>query len=69
MLRIKCINPKCTAPVGKFTLDDSSHAEGGAAAPGDKGAISFLVDCPYCGTENKIWLFKVKQVDSVTRGK
>lgn len=68
MIRIKCTNPNCTAPERRFAWDDLAHAEGGPAQPGDMGAISFLVDCPYCGTENKVWLFKVKQGDSVTRG-
>ena len=69
MLRVKCINPKCTAPEGKFMWDDLAHAEGGAAAPREPGALAFIVECPFCGTENKIWLFKVKQLNSVTRGK
>jgi hypothetical protein len=68
MLRIKCINPRCSAPEGKFNWDDQAHAEGGVAAPRETGAIAYIVLCPYCGTENKIWLKKVKKEDFVTRG-
>ena len=68
MIRVKCINPKCTAPQGKFNWDDRAQAEGGPAKPGEIGAISFLVDCPFCGIENKVWLFKAKPKDAVTRG-
>ena len=70
MLRIKCINPNCTAPEGKFAWDERARVNGGSgvAQPGESGALSFIADCPYCGTENKIWLKKVKQNDSVTRG-
>lgn len=67
MIRIKCINPKCTAPEGKFPWDDGAHAKGGPAKPGEPGAISFLADCPYCGIENKVWLRKVKLEDKVQR--
>jgi len=68
MIRIKCINPSCAAPESKFSWDDRAHAEGGPAQPGENGAIAFFADCPYCGTENKVWLFKAKRPDSVTRG-
>ena len=68
MIRVKCINPKCAAPQGKFAWDERAQAEGGPAQPEETGAISFLVDCPFCGTENKVWLFKVKPKDAVTRG-
>jgi len=71
MILIKCVNLECTASNRVFSWNERSHleVEGKIAQEGENGAISFLVDCPYCGTENKIWLFKVKQVDSVTRGK
>jgi hypothetical protein len=68
MFRIKCINSDCTAPDGQFPWDDRAHAEGGSAQPGEPGAIAFLVECPHCGTENKVWLHKAKRPDSVTRG-
>ena len=68
MLRIKCINSSCTALEGKFLWDDRAHAEGGPAQPREPGALAFIVDCPYCGTENKVWLFKVKKEDGVLRG-
>ena len=68
MLRIKCINSSCTALEGKFLWDDRARAEGGPAQPGEPGAVAFIVECPYCGTENKVWLRKVKKTNSVTRG-
>jgi len=68
MLRINCINPSCTAPEGKFTWDDLAHAEGGPAQPGETGALAFFVECPRCGTENKVWLMKIKKTDLLTRG-
>jgi hypothetical protein len=68
MIHIKCINPSCTAPEGKFSWDDRARAEGGPAQPGEPGALVFIADCPYCGAENKVWLFKIKRTDSVTRG-
>lgn len=69
MLRVKCINPNCTAPEGKFTWDERAHVNryGGVAQPDEPEALSFLVDCPYCGIENKVWLKKVKRDESVTR--
>jgi hypothetical protein len=68
MICIKCINPKCTATEGKFAWDDRAHAEGGPAQPGEHGAVAFIVECSYCGTENKVWLKKVKKNDGVVRG-
>ncbi len=68
MIHIKCINPSCTAPEGKFSWEDRARAEGGPAQPGEPGALVFIADCPYCGAENKVWLFKIKRTDSVTRG-
>ena len=67
MIRIKCVNPNCTAPDGKFFWDERAHVEGGGglAKPGENGAVSFVAECPYCGTENKIWLKKVKEEDIV----
>lgn len=69
MIRIKCVNPNCTAPDGVFSWDERAHVEGGGglAEPGDVGAVSFIAECPHCGTENKIWLKKVKEEDAVTR--
>ena len=68
MIRIKCINSKCTSPLGKFIWDDRAHAEGGPAQPGEFGAVAFIAECPCCGTENKVWLRKVKKPETVTRG-
>ena len=58
MIRIKCVNPNCTAPEGKFLWDERAHVEGseGVAEPGDPDAVAFIVECPHCGHENKIYL-------------
>jgi hypothetical protein len=61
MIIIKCINPKCFAPDGRFEWDErlSLESNGRVAKQGDPGARSFVIDCPYCGTHNKIWLVKM----------
>ena len=53
MICIKCANPKCTAPDGEFLWDERAHVEngGGLADPNENGAVSFVAECPYCGTE------------------
>jgi hypothetical protein len=61
MLKIKCCNPDCSAPDGIFTWNERSHllAEGRLAQEGDDGALSFVVQCKYCGTKNKIYVTKL----------
>jgi len=66
MIRVKCINPNAP-PARQVRLGRTRPSRGGPAQPEETGAISFLVDCPFCGTENKVWLFKVKPKDAVTR--
>jgi hypothetical protein len=70
MIRIKCTNTHCTAPDGVFSWDERAHVEGGGglAEPGEEGAVSFVAECLYCGTENKVWLKRVKK-ENVVRGK
>lgn len=69
MIRIKCVNPRCTSPNGVFPWDERAHVEGGGglAEPGEADAVSFVAECPYCGRENKIWLSRVKKEDVVRR--
>ncbi len=69
MIRIKCVNPRCTAPERKFLWDERAHVEtgGGPAEPSDPGAVAFVAECPYCGTENKIWLSQGKKDDLVKK--
>lgn len=64
MLKILCRNEKCTASNRIFTWNEHPHleAEGKLAKEGDKGAISFVVKCTFCGTKNKIWVTKVKTI-------
>ncbi len=70
MVIIKCINPKCPAPNGKFDWDEhpSLESDGRLAKQGDIGAKSFAVDCTYCGIRNKIWLIKIKPEDTIVKG-
>jgi len=69
MVKIKCINPKCTAPNGCFEWDEHTSLEddGRVAKQGDPGAKSFVVDCPYCGAANKIWLVKINPKDKIVK--
>lgn len=69
MLRIQCINPKCTAPERIFTWNERPHlqAEGRLAQEGDDGAVSFVVQCKHCGTKNKIYVTKLLTMGA-TRG-
>jgi hypothetical protein len=69
MIPIKCVNPKCLAPNGTFEWDEYSSLEndGRMAKQGDPGAKSFIVECSYCGTRNKIWLVKLRE-DPFERG-
>lgn len=69
MLRIQCINPKCTAPERIFTWNERPHlqAEGRLAQEGDDGAVSFVVQCKHCGTKNEIYVTKLLTMGA-TRG-
>ena len=68
MLKILCCNEKCTATDRIFSWNERSHleAEGKVAKEGDEDAISFIVTCKYCGTKNKIWVTKLREI-KVTR--
>ena len=69
MLKILCINEKCTAPDRVFSWNERPHleADGKLAKEGDEGAVSFVVPCKYCGTKNKIWVTKVRKTEKITR--
>ena len=56
MIGIKCINPKCTAPDGVFVFDETSIGASGISEKGKPGAFLYIIECPYCGTENMVWL-------------
>jgi hypothetical protein len=68
MLKIKCCNEKCTAPGRIFQWNERPNllADGKLVEEGDEGAVSFVVQCKYCGTKNKIYVTKVRETD-VTR--
>lgn len=70
MVIIKCTNQKCTAPNHEFDWDEreSLESDGKIAKKGDPGAVSFVIECSYCGTKNKIWLVKVKYPDPTVKG-
>ena len=69
MVRIKCINSKCTAPDRIFLWNERPHleADGKVAKEGDEGAVSFIVPCKYCGTKDKIWVTKLRKTEEITR--
>jgi hypothetical protein len=69
MLRIKCVNPECTGPAKKFDWDESRRLKqgGGIATPHEAGAVRVAVACPYCQTENVVWLKKVQKNTGVAR--
>ena len=68
MLKILCCNEKCTAPDRIFLWNERPNLEvdGKLAKEGNEGAVSFVVPCKYCGTKNKIWVTKVREI-KVTR--
>lgn len=61
MLKIKCCNDKCPAPDRIFTWNERPHllAEGRLAQECDDDAVSFVVQCKYCGAKNKIYVTKL----------
>jgi hypothetical protein len=58
MIRIKCINPNCSSPTKSFEWDETTELEegGSLAKPGEEDAVRVLVTCPYCGTDNVVWV-------------
>ena len=56
MIRIKCINPNCTAPDGIFEFDEVSVGATGPSSYGAPSAMRYVINCPYCGTKNIVWL-------------
>jgi len=70
MIRIKCSNLKCTSPTNSFDWDESKHIQrgGSIAQPYEEGAVRIIAVCPYCVTENAVWVKKAKKNDVLTRG-
>jgi hypothetical protein len=56
MIKIKCVNKECTAPDRIFEFDEFLF---GATGPGNENEIGsqpFLIECPFCHTNNLVWL-------------
>ena len=68
MIRIRCVNPQC--PKKLFDWDESKHiqSDGSIAQPYEGGAVRIIAVCPFCVTENTIWVKKAKRDDVLTRG-
>lgn len=67
MLRIKCVNTKCTGK--SFEWDEKRRlAQGGrVAAPHAEGAVRVVVSCSHCMTDNVVWLLRVQKNVRVAR--
>ncbi len=70
MVRIKCVNPKCTGPGKSFEWDESQRLKAGGrvAAPHADGAVRLTVVCPHCKTDNVVWVKGAKLGFDLTRG-
>jgi hypothetical protein len=69
MVTVKCINPNCSSPTKSFEWDETAElvAGGTIAAPHEKGAVRVVATCPYCGTENVVWVKGLKTDDIIRR--
>ncbi len=71
MILIKCINPQCSSPTNSFDRDETSELEekGAIATPHEKGAVRVIAVCPFCGTENTVWVKRAKltKIDEVIK--
>jgi hypothetical protein len=67
MIRVKCINPECSAPDKIFEFDERSVGAIGPAKPNEEGAAWYIITCPFCGTRNKISLKKKDESVSLRR--
>ena len=67
MLRIKCVNTKCTG--NSFDWDERQRlARGGRVAePHAEEAVRVVVACPHCKTDNVVWMKKVQRNVGVAR--
>ena len=69
MVRIRCVNPKCTSPTKSFEWDESQHVGpgGGMAQPYEEDAVRVIAVCPYCTTQNAVWVKGTESDDYVVR--
>ncbi len=67
MISIKCSNLQCTSPTKSFDWDETEDVEnsGGIAPSRERGAVRVIVVCPFCSTENVVWVKGVKRKDEV----
>lgn len=56
MIKIKCVNKKCTSPDGIFEFDEALFGATGPGKEDEIGSQPFLIECPSCHTNNLVWL-------------
>ncbi len=56
MIKIRCVNRECPASDRIFEIDENEFGADGPAKQGEKGARQYIVVCPFCNTENLIWM-------------
>jgi hypothetical protein len=56
MIRIRCVNRNCTSPEGIFEIDENEFGAEAPAKSGEDGARQYIIKCPFCGTENLVWM-------------
>ena len=61
MIRIVCVNPESFELKGKSGCVESME--------GENGAISFIVKCSFCKTDNMVWLKRSKEAKKSTNFK
>jgi len=69
MTSIKCVNPKCKSPKKSFDWDESKHLKKGGqiAQPHERDAVRLVVTCPFCQTDNLIWVTGAKRDTPIYR--
>lgn len=70
MTTIQCLNPDCPSPTKTFEWDETQYVQkgGGVAMPHADGAKRIIAYCPRCGTENVIWVHRLKPNQIIFRG-
>lgn len=61
MVKIKCVNPECTAPDGIFEFDMVGARAIRLAKPREIGSEALIIRCQFCDTLNKVYLIREKQ--------
>ncbi len=70
MVRIKCVNQKCTGPGKIFEWDEQRRlSPGGRVVAADaEGAVRLSVACPHCRSDNVVWVTGAQPDFDLTRG-